>query len=397
MKWISSFRYIHIGYGEHVVRMSDTTQRVAFYNNVLGGKVRLRLTNRYSVMPLVIDGISVSVLRDGSAKDSAVITLNGKNRIELSPGEETFSDEAVLDVKPGDELLVNMYFKGETLSDGICCYWSKMGAKVTHLAGNCLSEKEGVLKEPELLPDFMKEDPNTPNMSFFIGFDTLQVLSDEDIKVIAAFGDSITHMSYYTSALEKRLRREYPGRAVLLNCGIGGNRLVDDATFVKEAGRQLVFFGEAGVSRFERDVFSLDEVDAVLVLIGINDIMHPMQLEGKEKATSPDRITEGYKKLINMAHENGAEIYFCTVTPCGNSDYPDEWLREFEASRQGVNSWILGPEAGDGAFDFDKAIADPKRPGFIRESYHLGDGLHPSDEGGAVLAYALDLRTVVGR
>ena len=59
----------------------------------------------------------------------------------------------------------------------------------------------------------------------FYGFTGLQVYTKDTVKAIAAFGDSITHMSYVTNALSKRLFREYPGQVTLLNCGIGGNRL----------------------------------------------------------------------------------------------------------------------------------------------------------------------------
>ena len=233
-------------------------------------------------------------------------------------------------------------------------------------------------------------------MKIFTGFDAVQGFVDDETKVVAAFGDSITHMSFYTNALQKRLYEEAFGRTTFINSGIGGNRLLSDATTVQEIGKQLVFFGEAGVKRFERDVFELDEIDAILVLIGINDIMHPVQLEGRNGSTPAADIIDGYKQIIACAHENGAEVFFGTITPCGNEDYPKEWLPEFERVRCEVNRWIRKGELIDGYFDFDKELADPDNPEFMQDGCHIGDGLHPNSNGGGKMADCVDIKTVIG-
>lgn len=42
------------------------------------------------------------------------------------------------------------------------------------------------------------------------GFCAVDVYSDEDVKTVALFGDSITHMSYYSAPLTKMLYRRMP-------------------------------------------------------------------------------------------------------------------------------------------------------------------------------------------
>ncbi len=396
MKWISTFKYTRFGYGEDVIRFSDTTQRVFFDNNVDGNKVRLRFTNRCGLRPIRIDAVSVGKLVNGEITDCAAVKRNGAGEITLEPGQECFSDEIEFAGKAGDKLVVSIYFGGEQTIDAMCCFWDKTGSAVTWEEGDSSFGKRTKDKPYEIIPQFMKDDPNTPDMSVFFGFDAVQILADDEVRVIAAFGDSITHMSMFTNALGRRIADEYKGKAVLLNCGIGGNRLVSDATVEKTSGKQLVFFGEAGVKRFERDVFETDDVDCVLALEGINDIMHPVQLEGSDETTPAADIIAGYKEITDIAHDNGAEIYFGTVTPCWNPDYPADWLAKFETTRNTVNDWIRQGEGIDGFFDYDRAVYDPARAGYMREGLHIGDGLHPGPEGGSVMAQAVDLKTVIG-
>ena len=397
MKWVSTFKYLPIEYGENIAYTEDLTQRVTFENNVDGDRVRIRFTNRFGKNTLRIKKATIGKLKNGALTNVKGITLNGREEIVLSPGQEIFSDEIGFEVWAGEKLTVSMYFKDRQDIDTVCCFWSDCCTKVICFKGDATSQNDNQEAQFCITAEHMINDPNRHMMRMFAGFDAVQVLADEDTKVIAAFGDSITHMSFYTSQLQKRLYDEYLGRVCLINCGIGGNRLLEDATYVKEAGKQLVFFGKAGVSRFERDVFELDEVDVVLALIGINDIMHPIQLEEKENATGASELIDGYKHIIRLAHENGAEIFFGTVTPCGNEDYPAEWIPKFEETRTAVNEWIRKGELLDGFFDFDRELSDKQKPGFMVKEYSIGDGLHPNTPGGRKMAECVDLRTIMGQ
>ncbi|WP_026492775.1 GDSL-type esterase/lipase family protein [Butyrivibrio sp. XPD2002] len=398
MKWLSIFKYLKIGYGENIALADNLTQRVSFDNNVDADRVRVRFTNRYSKNELRI--AKATITKEGASKISS-ITLDGKEEIKLGPDEVVFSDEVDYKISAGDRLVISIYYKDRQEMDSICCFWSDGGAEVNYYEGdvtgadeNSLGASKGTL--PEITSDILRDDANIGMMKIFSGFDIVQALADDDTKVIAAFGDSITHMSFYTNALQKRLYKAYPGKLSLINCGIGGNRLVDDATYVKAAGKQLVLFGKAGVDRFEEDVFGIDEVDTVLTLIGINDIMHPLFLEDKEETTSGEDIVNGYKKIAALAHDNGAEIYFGTITPCGNDEYPDWWLPKFEASRNKANEWIRSGELIDGFFDFDKELRNDNKPGYMKDDCNIGDGLHPNTEGGRRMADLVDIKAIVG-
>ncbi|WP_024864974.1 SGNH/GDSL hydrolase family protein [Butyrivibrio sp. FCS014] len=296
MKWVSVFKYQSIEYGENIAFAMDQTQRVSFESNIDGDRMRIRFTNRYGRNDLKIERATIGKEKSPYITDVENITFGGKQGVVLAPGGELFCDEINYDVWAGDRLVVSIYFKGRQDIDSICCFWADGGARVQWLLGDVTNGLDADRAPVAVIAPYIKDDPNFHMMRMFTGFDAVQVMASDDIRTVAAFGDSITHMSFYTNALQRRLYDGFFGRVSFINCGIGGNRLVDDATFVPEAGKRLIFFGEAGVKRFERDVFELDEVDTVMVLIGINDIMHPVQLEGKKQQYSRSGYYRGIQK-----------------------------------------------------------------------------------------------------
>ena len=105
----------------------------------------------------------------------------------------------------------------------------------------------------------------------------------------------------------------------------------------------------------------------------------------------------GFRTLIDIARRPGAKIFGATVTPCGSDDYPAEWMRRFEEVRTELNSRLREGIGFDGVFDYDAAIRDGARPDHIRAGCHIGDGLHPNDKGGRLMAETIDLSALMGR
>ena len=394
MKWVSTFKYITIPYDEVAAFGENLTQRVLFDHNVKGEKVRVRFSNRYGQKPMQIEKATIGKYKDGKVIACKTLTCGGHEKITLAPDERILSDEVDYETEPGEKLVINLYFKERQNITGTCCFWSETGTVVEKFTGDVTNggETDRVFFTP--LQDYVGDTTGDNQMHMFTGFDAVQVYTQDEVKVIAAFGDSITHMSYFTNPLLKRLLEEANGKAVLINSGIGGNRLLDDATVVD--GKSLVFFGEAGLKRFEEDVFGLDDVDAVLVLIGINDIMHPIQLQGKAETVTAEDLIAGFRQITATAHDNGAEVYFGTITPSGNPEYPDWWIQMFEETRNGANSYIRSGEGIEGYFDYDRELRDEAKPDYIREGCHLGDGLHPNNQGGVMMADLIDLRAILG-
>ncbi len=392
MKWASAFSYLPINYGVPLENVEHQTQRVIFDNNLNGNKIRLRLSNRYSRKTLILTRVSVGRVRNGHICDAALLHRNGNPVIELKPGEECWSDELEYSAVAGERLAVSTYIKEQQEIGSICTIASKIGPMVFRCeAGTEVSG--GVLADCSIEEACRAAKEDTEEDFVFYGFTGLQVLTEERVKIVAAFGDSITHMSYVTNAFYKRIYAAYPGLVTVLNRGIGGNRVLHDATVLPDGGG--VNFGIAGIKRFEEDVFKEGTVDVVLVLEGINDIMHPIQFAHPDERITADELTAGFQQYIDTAHEHHARIFGATITPCGHEDYPDEWISAFEEVRVNTNEWIRGGNGYDGYFDYDAAVRDESRPAYMKEEYHLGDGLHPNDAGGAAIAEQIDLAEIM--
>lgn len=356
MKWTSSFKYLPINYGMTLATLSDKTQRVLFENNLNGNKVRILFSNKYAKKTLNLKKVTIGIENEGTVERIREVTLRGSKEIVLPAGAE-----------------VRCNIEGDDTR------------------GNAFSSTS-----MEEIYEFVKEDPSPVKGQFFFGFSAVQVWTEDDVKVITAFGDSITAMAFFTNALQKRLYKKYPGQVTLLNAGIGGNRLLHDATWIPDAPAEGGLFGEAGVRRFEKDVFGTDKVDSIFCLMGINDIMHPLQFEKAEESVSAEYLEQGFSYLAKKAHDHGSRIYGATIMPCGNTEYSEKWMQAFEKTRRDVNQWIRTQSVYDGYFDFDEILKNDTVPAYLKEEVHIGDGLHPNTMGGKILAECVDLSMLTG-
>lgn len=399
MKWVSTFKFLPINYFIRLTEIQNRTQRVIFDNNLRGDRVRILLSNKFSTETLRLKRMTIGIVEGNSVKNPAEVYLRGEQEIILQPGKEIYSDEIRLHAEPGDRLAVSCYIDQAQEIMSVCGFWAKNGPKVTLNRQGDASDGRAFDDVPaqEIYP-VIKEDPSPLKAMFFYGFSAVQIYTEDSVKTIAAFGDSITHMGFVTNELYKRLYRDYPGQVALQNCGIGGNRLLHDATYIEDAPGGAKMFGEAGKSRFEKDVYGTDKVDAVLMLIGINDIMHPVQFgcDGGVPV-SAEELEEGYRFIIRKAREHGSRIFGATIPPCGNRQYPEGWLELFDKPRAAVNEWLKNTDEFEKVFDYDAAVRDETKAGYMKEGFHIGDGLHPNEKGGAAIADAIDLKLLTDR
>jgi lysophospholipase L1-like esterase len=251
------------------------------------------------------------------------------------------------------------------------------------------------------------EIPNAAAKMFWYYLAGAEVWTANQAGATVAFGDSITdgvgakqgNYGGWPDLLARRLTGEGSPKMALLNEGIGGNRILHDGA------------GASALARFDRDVLSQPGVVNLIVLEGINDIgwphMKPPSLPNSatpkelpfagEAVSAPD-IIAGLQQLIERAHEHRIRVFGATLTPFEGADY---YSAEGEAVRQAVNHWIRTSGAFGAAFDFDAAVRDPDHPAQLRENYHSGDHLHPSETGYRAMADAVDLsalrNTLVGK
>ena len=233
-------------------------------------------------------------------------------------------------------------------------------------------------------------DPETiESWVFLTGVD---VLAEEPAATVVAFGDSITDGAHSTvdanhrwpNFLADRLLAEPGTRFGVLDAGIGGNRILHDAS-------GNIVFGVMILARFDRDVLAQPGVKYVIVLEGINDLGHPGSSAPESESVTAKDLIAGLKQMIARAHERGIRIFGATLTPFAGTVFPGYFTPEKEVKRKAVNEWIRTSRAFDAKIHFDKAVRDPNERNHMLPAYDSGDHLHPDDAGYKAMGEAIPL------
>ncbi len=394
-RWKKSWGYVPIDWGTEIGTIGNVTQKLWLRNNLSGTAVRLKFSNLYDAQPFMIDHITIGKWNNkiGKITDIQAVTYEGSSKIEVEAGSCIWSDEIPFSLRASDDIVISIYWKEEHTFSGICQTWNaKSWQSIFIESDQCESEEMQGRTAVEVLP-FLQNDENKCQGVF--GICGVQVLTEDEVVTMACFGDSITHMSYYFDPLLERLYEMYPGRISLLNCGIGGNRVLYDACYVEEIPGHGKCFGNSGVRRFERDVYEDTSPDIVFLMEGVNDCTHGLAFQVPAEVPTGEQIFEGIRKMIDIGHARGSKVYFSTIMPFGC--YEDSFREEAEQIRQGANELIRAYQAiADGFLDLDKIMRKEDDPHFMKDGTHLGDGVHPNEAGGKMIADAIIQRGLIG-
>jgi lysophospholipase L1-like esterase len=328
-----------------------------------GTAVRLVLSNEFGRTPLVIDEVTVS----GPDPERVLPARRGRAaRWEIPAGQLAASDPVPLTVAAGDELVLSCFVSGRT---GLATYLHSAQRAGEVAPGNQLGRRRLAGAE-----------------SFTSLYWIARVLVDAPPAgpVIVALGDSITRGDAtttdrdqrYPDHLQRRLLAAGAGGTIVLNAGLGGNRLL----------RARV--GPSVGDRFDRDVLGVAEATHVLIMAGINDIILPAVL-GQQRPAAGD-IAAGLTALAARAAQHGISPVLGTITPAGGSRHESFQADGHDGIRQAVNHAVRAQRHWPVA-DFAAALAEAGDPARLASALDSGDGLHPGDTGAGALADAVDL------
>lgn len=351
--------------------------RNVVHTSVGGSQARIQLSNLYSARPLTITHASLALAAAPSNPTAAAgtmrrLTFGEQSWVTIPAGQAVTSDPVRLDIPADADLLVTTY---APRASGSVTYHPH-ARQTSYLArGDRTEDTVGVA--------YTEQSP------YWRYLTAVDVWSTEAQGAVAVLGDSITDgitstagaNHRWTDFLAERLRTESGApRYSVLNSGISGNRVLTDGT-------QVPPNNPSGLSRFRRDVLSRTGVRAVVIELGVNDILRtPHQ-------TDPDAIVAGLRRLTEQAHARGLRVIGATLAPFyGHRGYTPR----LDAVRQQVNAQIRSGRVFDDVVDFDKALRDPIFPLRLRPSYDSGDHLHPSDDGYRAMARALDPQDLKG-
>jgi lysophospholipase L1-like esterase len=360
----------------HLV-FSNQTLREIVHTSVAGASIRVRLSNAHNRQPVSFGSVHIALRSTDSGideKSDKTLTFGGRLSALLPPDGVVISDPVNLTVPAGADLAISLFIADDAWAGGI-----HYGALQTSYIGAGDQTAKPEITAPEPLNSW----------AFVAGVD---VAAPAGAATLVTFGDSITDGTRSTANTNRRWPNLLDGRLHqrakapeigLVNAGIGGNRVLHDAT------PNVIRFGVNALARFDRDVLGQPGVKYVVVLEGINDIGFPPGVAAAAEEVSAEDIIAGHRQLIERAHEHGIRIFGATLTPFEGANY---YSPEKEVKRKAVNEWIRTSKAYDAVIDFDAAVRDPQNPLRFQPAFDGGDHLHPSDAGYKAMADAVDLK-----
>ena len=344
----------------------NITLRYILKMGTAGKALRLHFSNLYNEEETVIT--RATVMPVGKPEDMKGVTFAGCEKGVLPAQGEGESDPVEMAIQPGMDVAVSLYF-GEM---------THMRSGVGSSGPLCISSfAEGDrCDEAEFSLAWAKDN------SWYCFLDRADVLAEEGVHALVAFGDSITAQSW-PDWLTLRLLDEKKDRLTVVRRGISGSRVLRQYSHLQHR-----HYGPCGLARFEREA-CIPGADRVIVLHGVNDVIHPDGVHPCRPWSdlpTAEELIEGLRGYIRAAHEHGLKIYLATITPIQG------WRTETQdrtALCCRVNDWIRDNKEADGFVDFAAAVWNPENHLALLPDCDSGDHLHPSAEGARRMAHSI--------
>ena len=339
----------------------NITLRYPFTSTFSGEKIRICLDNFTGKESVTFDSVTIGKIMKGRDLDPTSIqdlTFDGHKGLTLLPGKQAYSDELEIQIEKNATYAVSFYFKDFT---HLRCGVYTQGPLSTAFFGEGDFTHSGVM-----------DHTLSMKTSWVYFLSEISVLTDANHKVVTCYGDSITSQDW-PDYLQKMMWQNNKDVSVVRKA-VSGTRILREYSCV-----QYEAYGLSGKHRFEHEMHVAGS-DTLIILQGINDIIHPVGVESNEfrpwsdLPTSQDLI-DGLTKYVEYAHSIGLKVYMGTLIPIeGWRTYAD--FRE--NLRNEVNTWIRTTDIVDGVIDFDRDICDGYK---MIDEYDSGDHLHPSSKG----------------
>jgi lysophospholipase L1-like esterase len=343
---------------------ADRSYRMIVRTSVGGTDMRIRLSNAFGDHPVTFTSAYAGLQKQGAELvqgSNRQLTFGANTSVAVPAGETVLSDPLPGKLAPQSNLVISLYVtgaQGPTTGHG-------MAMQTSYAAAGNHAAEEGAANWA---------DP----MGSWYWLDAVSVGTSTAVSSVVTLGDSITD-GWASTADQNRRWPDYLSRRLqaaagitvkgVANEGISGNKVLSDG------------YGQAALSRLQRDVLSQPGVSTVFVLEGINDIK-------AHTGVTVDDLIAGYRQIIDRAHAAGKCAVGATVMPY-KGWY--EYDAAGEAVRQGVNDWIRHGGAFDAAVDFDKIMRNPYDQQETMPFFDSGDHIHPNDKGMQAMADAVDL------
>jgi len=349
-----------------------------------GSKIRVRLSNTFGLEGLRISASSIAEAWSGASVRPETLhrlRFGGRASVTIPAGRQVISDPVNMRAKAFRKLAVSIYVDPDS---NLALTRHIGGRQTSYIAPAEAGDQTAV-------GDGGSFTESTTTRFVVAGVDAF---TKSRAGSVVAFGDSITEGSQgnllldtgvlagtdtdesYPAFLARRLeKRKSLRRLNVVNGGMAGNRLLTPGL--------MPAFGPSALARYRRDVVDIPGARTVIVLLGVNDI-------GQTSAGAGE-IIDGLARLVTGMNRFHLRVLLGTLTPVGFKAGSRYASARANLTRSAVNRWIRHQNASDGIVDFDAAIRDRDRPGFMAARFDSGDHLHPNAAGYRAMASRVPL------
>lgn len=331
----------------------DITFRYPIYVPFSGEAIRLTFDNFCGTEAVTIS--KVTVLHNDNFYS---VKYNGHEKIEIEAGGKVVTDPLDIGLEADTTIWVSFYLGEFTMM--------RSGVVVTGPLSSGIYANGDQTECKELNPATSRE------MQTVYFLTNLSILTDKENRAIVCFGDSITSQAW-PDYLKLRCKNEGYKNTAIIRRAVSGSRILRQYDCL-----DYECYGWSGKKRYPHDL-PTDGADTVVILHGINDIIHPVGAEENRFRPMTDLPTaeelfEGLKEYIRIARELEYCVYVGTLLPIKGWRTYAQFREEI---RQAYNQMIRESDLIDGVIDFDLAMCRTDDTNCLLPEYDSGDHLHP--------------------
>ncbi len=357
--WATAPQTVVKAYMPYNNNMTNRSVRQIVKVSIGGDVIRLKLSNIYSMQPVVIRSVYIAHAKDSfaiDAKTAKYLKFGDSYKTTIPAGKSIVSDALKFDLKNLERVAITINYTSAPTIPTV-----HMGSRTTSYIMKGVSNAHS---------DFSKAFREN-HWYNICGIDVYTMRTD--MSAIAIIGNSITDgkgttdngQNRWPDIMSDMLQLKYKITTLgILNLGIGNNRVTVPGGF-----------GTLAKERFDRDILGQAGVKKVIIFEGVNDI-------GAARGNSETiarQLIECYQAMIKKAKAHQMKVYLATITPFRGAGY---YTPFHEAARQTVNEWIRSQAKNvNGILDFAKLLQDPMDDRRMKREYQSGDWLHPNPAG----------------
>ena len=335
----------------------DITLRYPIYVPFSGESIRLTFDNFCGTESVTISKVTV-LYND----EFYPVQYKGKEEMEIPAGEKIVTDSLDINLEADTTIWVSFYLGDFTLM--------RAGVVTTGPLSSGVYSNGDQTENKEL------DIATSREIQTFYFLTNISMLTEKANRAIVCFGDSITSQAW-PDYLKIRCKNEGYKNTAIIRRAVSGSRILRQYDCL-----DYECYGWSGQKRYPHDV-PTDGADTVVILHGVNDIIHPVGVEVNKFRPISDLPTaeemfEGLKEYIKIARELGYRVYVGTILPMKGWRTDAPFRQEI---RNAYNEMVRKSDLIDGVIDFDLAMRQAKDTDCLVPEYDSGDHLHPGAAG----------------